>query len=62
MLHNLDCSPPFKSKTLDIIQIPKLSGRINKKLITTSRLSLGKLSVNNKTTKQQTVLGAMSLM
>jgi hypothetical protein len=62
MLHNLNCSPPFKNKTMDIIQIPKLSGRINKELITTSRLSPGKLFVNNKTTKQQTVFGAMSLM
>ncbi len=52
MLHNLHHFPPFKNKTMNIIQIPKLLSIINNKLITTSRLPLRNLFMNNKTTKQ----------
>ncbi len=42
--------------------IPKLSHKLKNKLISTSKLPPGNLSVKNKTTKQWTVCGAMSLM
>jgi hypothetical protein len=58
MLHNLHHFPPFKHKTMNIILIPKLLHRINK-LITTSKLLLVNLSMNDKTTKQQTIFSAM---
>jgi hypothetical protein len=51
MFHNLHKFPPSKNKTTNIIQIPKLLHIISNELITTSRLPLGNLSMNNKTTK-----------
>jgi hypothetical protein len=62
MLHNLHHFPPFKNKTMNIILIFKLSSRINSKFITTSRFHLENLFVNDKTTKQQMVFGAMNQM
>jgi len=48
MLHNLYHIPSFKTKTTNIIQIPKLLCIINNKLITTSKLPLRNLFMNNK--------------
>lgn len=59
MLHNLQNSPPFKNKTKNIISFPKLSRKINNKLITTSKLFLINLSVNDKTIKQHTIFSTM---
>jgi hypothetical protein len=47
---------------MNIIQILKFPRKTNNELITTLRFQLGNLYVNNKMTKQPTILGAISLM
>ncbi len=51
MLHGSHHSPPFKSKTTNIILIPKLSHKFKNKFIITSSLPQETFSMNNKMTK-----------
>jgi len=55
LLHNSHHSPPFKSKTTNIILIPKLLHTLKYKLIITLKLPPKNFSVNENTTKAKTV-------